>query len=91
MSTTLTRFSFNPSVHYQGLEDSAPDEVREFARALINRLEATQGALLNAMRLQLIADQSPLPTQTRGEVSAATTTIATEQDLEQSILLNMML
>lgn len=89
MSTTLTRFSYNPPVHFQGLEDIAQD--KEFARALINRLEATQAPLLNAMRLQLLADQTPLPDQTRGEVSAATTTIATEQDLEQSILLNMML
>lgn len=86
----LTRFSFQPNVQFQGLNDFSPKELETFTLELERRLTQTVDPLINAIRNQCLVDQDILPDLTSGSSDASTQQIMTTRDVEDARSFAMM-
>lgn len=82
----LQRLVLPIPVHYRGLEDFAPKEVREIDLELIRRLDVNQQTLINALQEQAVADPDILPPLDNGASKASDQSVSTSQDVQDSLI-----
>jgi hypothetical protein len=73
----------------QGVEDLATPEMQKCIMEIVRRDASKWDALINAIRDQLPVDTDILPQMNSGESEASTESIATDKELEDAKIFNM--
>lgn len=88
MADGIERFNVNIPAKYNGIEDFATADMKEFANEMQRRLETNQDAILNALRNQVVVQKSLLPLQVGGASQPSSLTLITNINLENSTAFN---